>query len=271
MAKVTLRSIKRRDSVQVGPTGKRTRRSPTVADVGAEAPPIASQSGTGAADRGPSRSGASGRPGASPSEETAATGADSLPVADDQADDDDDVATLEIGEQPEPIGRGRARLRAPRPPEPAAKPEKGGVALDANGATMLLMMIDAITANNLGPDAKFSAEERKLIEPSLKRMLSRMTPASAKVFGSIADPVLLCTGLAMWGARVFGARPRPATAGQPSQPQQGQQAPFQMRQQPVPAAPAAPAATAQVPDRETLTAVNEIATIDGRMRGAFAS
>lgn len=132
------------------------------------------------------------------------------------------------------MARGKREPSAPRPPS-SEKPEKEekGKGLDAAATKLLLTMVQAMTVAQLGPDAAFTSQERGLIEPPLTRILARMSPSSAKMFSAVADPILLCTGLLMWGTRVFAkqvpplrqpirpdfgaARPSAATTGPPVQ------------------------------------------------------
>jgi len=69
-------------------------------------------------------------------------------------------------------------------------------------------MIEGLTTAAWGEDARFTANERKLIQPPFGRILQRMSPDDAGKFTALADPVLLGTGLLIWGMRIWTMQQR---------------------------------------------------------------
>lgn len=74
---------------------------------------------------------------------------------------------------------------------------------DLNVAGILVTLVEGMVVPAIGEKAKFRPDERKLIEPSLGRIMARMSPSAAGHFTALADPILLGTGLLLWGFRVF--------------------------------------------------------------------
>lgn len=66
---------------------------------------------------------------------------------------------------------------------------------------MYLVMLDMAARSFAGPDAAMSSYERQLIEPPLGRILGRYGAVSDRL-ASMADPIALLIGLAMWGGRI---------------------------------------------------------------------
>lgn len=233
---VTIRSRERR-AEGGGPGG-------SLAGVGApardDAEP-AGQTGTSAVDGQSDGNGAS-RPGTASPEGAP----DEAPEVGQEADGN--VVNLTFGQEEAPWEEPRARpgrrgtragvrIGRPRPPSSEDEKPKAGASkrsdfrLDKAAVSALLDIVDAMTSAQLGDRAKFNARERGLIEPSLTRIVARMTPDAAAKFSQLADPLMLATGLLLWGVRVFGG----------DRSSEGTRPPTPLRPQPVPReAPAEP-------------------------------
>jgi hypothetical protein len=233
VAKVTVRDRQRFANVGRGTAGRAGNTPPGAPAASGQADETAPIGGPVAADGG----GDPGR-GAAPSSTDAPT-VDPQAHAQASAVADDEGVELEIGEQPirrGPQGRpvdSKGRLLPggrsagnPRPPGDEPKPSKSATASGKSepaSVAVLLQLVEALTVAQYGERARFEIAERRLIEPSLGRILARMTPDSAKVFGAIADPVLLATGLLIWGVRVFsGGNQQPGRPPTPIRPVEGQ-------------------------------------------------
>ena len=83
---------------------------------------------------------------------------------------------------------------------------------------MLLGLFESAAVANLGEVARFTTEEKKLIEPALSRMLQRLPAAAAGAVSAWLDPLFLATGLLYWGGRQVEAYRR-RKAGEPWEPQ----------------------------------------------------
>ena len=99
----------------------------------------------------------------------------------------------------------RREPSAPRPPTGEA-PKSPGPKLDAQASRLVMQLVESLAVQNLGEDVRLTTAERNLIEPPLGRIMARMSPQGAAAFAAFADPVLLLTGLFMWGGRLMAAR-----------------------------------------------------------------
>lgn len=159
------------------------------------------------------------------------------PAADEAAEPgaQEELAPIELGfadrttppepeaapEKPRPIRRigklrrpGNQKSHSAKTPDPVKKiTGKGG----ADATKIVLILVETVAARELGEHARFTPDERKLIEPSMARILDRMTPDVAAKVSALADPLMLGTGLLIWGVRVYGhgapARPPAPTPG----------------------------------------------------------
>lgn len=80
---------------------------------------------------------------------------------------------------------------------------------------MYLLMLDLAARSFAGPDAAMTSYERAMIEPPLGRILARHSAVSDRL-ASLADPLALVIGVAMWGGRVFDLAQRRRLAGLPA-------------------------------------------------------
>ncbi len=129
-------------------------------------------------------------------EETSATGAR------DEAPD----AVPSFGLEDETVGdvaRERtSRRRAGRGVDPVDQEKLSAPFADKKALGFLFGMIDAIMVARLGPEAKFTKEERDMIETSMIKMLARMSPKSVKTLTSVSDPMMLLGGLIAYAMRL---------------------------------------------------------------------
>ncbi len=127
---------------------------------------------------------------------------------------DDSAANIErttdIGQQVEGTSSQFEVLEAERkgkgaPPNIARLTRKQRRETEAQtklGAELLVSMAEGVAVAMLGDPAALNSGERELIEPSLARILARMTPASIAKVQVFIDPLTLLVGMAMWGNRL---------------------------------------------------------------------
>lgn len=103
------------------------------------------------------------------------------------------------------------RLRvdaAPKAKNAAPKTAPAGGQLDAGDAlqasALVVMLANTGACMVIGAEGAMNSTEIELIQPAVQRIMTRMSPAAAAKFGAWSDPILLATGLAIWGSRVFG-------------------------------------------------------------------
>jgi len=100
------------------------------------------------------------------------------------------------------VSRAPKRERAATPTK--AKPGDDGDATQAS--TALLQLVELAALATVGPAGAFTPIERAMVEPSMVRILARMDAATVARYGALADPVVLCLGLGMWGLRIMASR-----------------------------------------------------------------
>lgn len=70
-------------------------------------------------------------------------------------------------------------------------------------SAMFITLFQGMAVATLGGDARFTEAERKLIEPSLSRLIARLPAKQAALLIQWIDPAMLVFGLGMWSVRMF--------------------------------------------------------------------
>lgn len=113
----------------------------------------------------------------------------------------------------------------PEAPEPESKPMTDSEAKDLAGVFLLMLQTTAVNMTGTR-EARFTSDEREMIQPALQRILIRNVRA-ARHLSAISDPLALVMGFGLWGRRVLSLRqPKPEPAPQyhvasaPAQPEE---------------------------------------------------
>lgn len=82
------------------------------------------------------------------------------------------------------------------------------VAQDKRGLTMMLNMVEAIVVARMGEEAKFTKDERAMIETGAAEILQKISPKSVQTLTAFSSPIMLGTGVFMYVMRVSSLNAR---------------------------------------------------------------
>lgn len=82
------------------------------------------------------------------------------------------------------------------------------VTADKRGLTMMLNMVEAIVVARMGDEAKFTKDERAMIETGAAEILQKISPKSVQTLTAFSSPIMLGTGVFMYVMRVSSLNAR---------------------------------------------------------------
>jgi len=107
-------------------------------------------------------------------------------------------------------------------PHKTAKQKRAEAQAEAQGiSALLLMMLQAIAIQVVGPAAALLPQERQMLNDPLSRILARADKGVMERVQMYADPLMLGMGLLMWGSRLASivaarrAAPKPVMRAAP--------------------------------------------------------